>query len=158
MKTKICLATCQNYLFLSGTGGKPKNLAALLWTQILSQSSHQNFVKDKAIPWEQRHHPITQMVFCPFSLAKARKQKLLFWVCMDFKAKFFPTGIVSQGFLTTSLVLQNMHLPQLWQVQLSQIVNAEHFRWSLVFSSHFWLNFKIELSDLLVHSLCSQYV
>lgn len=136
-----------------------KNLAALLWTQILSQSSHQNFAKNKAILWEQRHHPITQMPFCPFSLGKVRKQKLLIWVRMGFKnkVKFFLTGIVSQVFLTTSLVQQNMHLPQIWQVQLGQLVNAEYFSWCPVFSSNFWLNFKIGLSDL-VHSLCAQSV
>lgn len=49
MNTKICLATFQKCLCLSGTGGKPKNVETLLWMQILSQSSHYNTVKDKAV-------------------------------------------------------------------------------------------------------------
>lgn len=49
MNTKKCVATFQKCLCLSGTGGKPKNVEALLWMQILSHSSHHNTVKDKAI-------------------------------------------------------------------------------------------------------------
>lgn len=80
--------------------------------------------------------------FAHFPLKKLESRTYSFecpWV-LKTKPNSFSLGLYLRCFLPHLLSCKNMHLPQLWQVQLGQLVNAEHFSWSPVFSSHFWLS------------------